>query len=46
MDSKTKQKLDELLDDLAGMVVENKFNEKEQKVVLGAIDDLHELIEE
>ncbi|MBO9492102.1 hypothetical protein J7384_17200 [Endozoicomonas sp. G2_1] len=46
MDSKTKQKLDELILDLSRMVVENKFNEKEQKVVLSAIDDLDELIEE
>lgn len=46
MDTKTKQKLDDLLDDLTGMVVENKFNDSEQKVVLRAIDDLHDLIEE
>lgn len=44
MNIKSKQKLEDLLDDLTGMVVNNSFDESEQKVVLTAIDELHELI--
>lgn len=46
MDKFTKHKLDELLDDLTGLVVAKKFNDEEQKVVLETIDSLHALVEE
>ena len=43
MNSKSKAKLDDILDDLTGMVVNNLFDEDEQAAVLSAIDELHEL---
>ena len=46
MDAKSKQKLEDLLDELVFMCIESKFSENEQEIVLGAIDDLHDLIEE
>lgn len=43
MNIKSKQKLEDLLNDLTGMVVHNSFDEDEQEVVLSVIDELHEL---
>ena len=43
MDIKTKEKFENILDDLTAMVVNNLFDEGEQSVVLDAIDTLHEL---